>query len=65
MPVLEQFEEFNSAGFREKPEWSRRSAFETFEKAKLVPLPSCRYEVRETAMATVGKDSYVKSSLDG
>ena len=57
-------DEFNGKEFKDKPGWTRRSAFETYEKEKMLPLPPCNYEVRETATATVGKDSYVKSPLD-
>ena len=63
--LLEQLEEYNDAPFRERPEWSRRKAFMELERDKMLPLPPVCYEIRETATATVGKDSHVRCSIDG
>ena len=58
-------EAYNNAPFKDKPEWTRKKAFEELEKDKMLPLPSVSYEVRETATAVVGKDSYARCSIDG
>ena len=51
--------------FKEKPEWTRNESFEKLEKNKMLPLPPVSYEVRETVTAVVGRDSYVRCSIDG
>ena len=63
--ILEVLEEYNNTPLRDKPEWTRKKAFEELEKEKMLPLPSVAYEVRETVTATVGLDSHVKCSIDG
>ena len=63
--IMEQLEAYNNAPFKDKPEWTRRKAFEELEKDRMLPLPPVSYEVRETVSAVVGKDSYARCSIDG
>ena len=63
--IMVELEAYNNAPFKDKPEWTRKKAFEELEKDKMLPLPSVSYEVRETATAVVGKDSYARCSIDG
>lgn len=44
--------------------YSRRSYFEEIEKESLGPLNPIRYQIKKHAMATVGKDGYIRLSED-
>jgi len=56
-------EEHNDALFQGR-EYSRRMLFEQYEKKELSPLPSCRYELKDYAMAKVMKNSHVLYGKD-
>lgn len=55
---------FNSEPMKERGNASRLFLLENVEKEKMLPLPSVKFEVRRTATANVGKDGFVRSSLD-
>ena len=55
---------FNGEPMKERGNASRLFLLENIEKEKMLPLPSTRFEVRRTATANVGKDGFVRSSID-
>lgn len=55
---------FNREPMKERGNASRLFLLENIEKEKMLPLPSLAFEIRRTATATVGKDGFVRSSID-
>ena len=56
--ILKSLEKFNARNLTRRKE-SRRQIFETVEKDALRPLPASRYQMKQRAVATVQRNSYV------
>ena len=56
--ILSSLEKFNARNLTRREE-SRRQLFDSVEKDCLRPLPATRYQIRQRALATVQRNSYV------
>ena len=56
--ILRSLEKFNARNLTRRKE-SRRQLFEAVERDNLRPLPANRYQMRQRAVATVQRNSYV------
>ncbi len=56
--ILKSLEKFNARNLTRRKE-SRRQIFEAVEKDALRPLPASRYQMKQRAVATVQRNSYV------
>lgn len=56
--ILGSMEKFNARNLTRRRE-SRRQLFDTVERDSLRPLPTDRYQIRQRAIATVQRNSYV------
>ena len=56
--ILKSLEKFNACNLTRRRE-SRRQLFEAVEKDALRPLPASRYQMKQRAVATVQRNSYV------
>ncbi len=56
--ILKSLEKFNARNLTRRRE-SRRQLFEAVEKDALRPLPASRYQMKQRAVATVQRNSYV------